>query len=119
MIAHMDPNCLFCKIIAGDEAADIVARDGDLVAFKDIFPRAPVHVLVVPEKHIPSAHDLDDSDGDLLTRCFSMARKVADEQGIAQGYRITTNIGPQGGQAIPHLHFHVLGGKQLGHVDGA
>lgn len=114
----MDPNCLFCKIVAGDEAAEIVAREGDIVAFKDKFPRAPVHVLVVPEQHIPSAHELDESQAELLVRCFSLARRLADENQIADGYRIATNIGRGGGQAIPHLHFHVLGGKQLGFVDG-
>ncbi|HEX2028637.1 MAG TPA: HIT domain-containing protein [Nitriliruptorales bacterium] len=111
--------CLFCRIVAGEEPAETVAGTDQLVVFRDKYPRAPVHVLVVPREHIGSAHDLGDDHGPLLAACFGMARQVADQEGIADGYRIATNIGSRGGQAIGHLHFHVLGGKQLGHVDGA
>lgn len=114
----MAEDCLFCRIVSGDESAELVTETDDLVAFRDKFPRAPVHVLVVPRRHIPSAHDLDPQDP-LLTECFRVAQEVADGEGISDGYRIATNIGSRGGQAIPHLHFHVLGGKQLGYVDGA
>ncbi|MBW3561153.1 MAG: histidine triad nucleotide-binding protein [Actinobacteria bacterium] len=114
----MADDCLFCSIIAGDQPADLVAEDDAVVAFHDKYPRAPVHVLVVTREHLPSADDLSASDADVLWDCFDLAQRVAAEQGIADGYRIVTNIGPEGGQAIPHLHFHVLGGKQLGHVDG-
>lgn len=112
-----DSECLFCQIVAGKTPSDQVASDGGVIAFRDIAPRAPVHVLVVPERHIGSAHELNDADADLLVGCFRLARTVAEQEGIADGYRITTNIGSRGGQAIPHLHFHVLGGRQLGHVD--
>jgi histidine triad (HIT) family protein len=93
--------------------------DERVIAFRDKFPRAPVHVLVVPREHIPSAHQLTDTHTDLLGHCFAVARQVADAEGIADGYRVATNIGREGGQAVPHLHFHVLGGKQLGFVDGS
>jgi histidine triad (HIT) family protein len=109
--------CLFCRITAGDAPGEVVAEDDHVVAFRDKFPRAPVHVLVTTRRHIPSAHDLDHDD-ELLSASFAMARRVAEQEGIADGYRVVTNIGPGGGQVIPHLHFHVLGGKQLGHVDG-
>lgn len=114
-----DDSCLFCGIVAGDEPADVVAEDEQLVAFRDKFPRAPVHVLVTPRRHVASAHELGDDDAGLLAGAFAMARRVAEQEGIADGYRVVTNIGEGGGQAISHLHFHVLGGKQLGHVDGA
>lgn len=110
-------DCLFCRIVAGDEPSETVAEDIDLVAFRDKFPRAPVHVLVVPRRHIDSAHDLGDDDSDLLAACFAMTRRVAEAEGIADAYRVATNVGRGGGQAIPHLHFHVLGGRQLLHID--
>lgn len=115
----MPDDCLFCRIVAGAEPATIVIADDDLVVFEDKFPAAPEHLLVVPRRHLGSAHDLTDADGDLLAACFAAARRVADERGIADGYRVATNVGARGGQAIGHVHFHVLGGKQLGPVDGA
>ncbi len=113
----MADDCLFCSIVAGDAEASVVARDEHAIAFHDIHPRAPVHVLVTPRRHVESAHDLSDEDDALLGACFGMARQVAEQEGIAHGYRVATNIGTTGGQAIPHLHFHVLGGRQLGHID--
>ncbi|MGH8900977.1 MAG: HIT domain-containing protein [Egibacteraceae bacterium] len=112
-------DCLFCRIAAGQVPSEQVATADGVIAFKDKFPRAPVHVLVVPVEHVGSAHDLDldGAHADLLARCFRLARLVADQQGIADGYRIATNIGRKGGQAIEHLHFHVIGGRQLGHID--
>ena len=110
-------DCLFCSIVAGDADATIVAEDDDVVAFRDIHPRAPVHVLVTPRRHVPSAHDLGPDDTELLASCFAMARQVAEQEGIADAYRVATNVGTGGGQMIPHLHFHVLGGRQLGHID--
>jgi histidine triad (HIT) family protein len=115
----MPADCLFCRIVAGDEPSEQVGADDGVIAFKDKFPQAPVHVLVVPERHIPSAHDLTEADAGLLSACFRLARRVAEADRIAGGYRVATNIGQRGGQAIPHLHFHVLGGRQLGHIDDA
>lgn len=110
-------DCLFCKIIAGEEPAEFVYRDDDIVAFRDKFPRAPVHVLVVPRRHTESAHALTDDDAGLLVDCFRVAREVAESEAVADGYRVATNIGSRGGQAIAHVHFHVLGGRQLAHID--
>lgn len=115
----MSDDCLFCAIMAGDAPSERVAEADGIVAFRDKFPLAPVHVLVTPVEHIPSAHALDDRHADLLNRCFRLARQIADDEGIADGYRVATNVGRKGGQAIAHLHFHVIGGRQLGHIDDA
>ena len=113
----MADDCLFCSIVTGEADATVVAQDDAVVAFRDIHPRAPVHVLVTPRRHIPSVHDLGDEDADLLASCFAMSRQVAEQEGIADGYRVATNVGTMGGQAISHLHFHVIGGRQLQHID--
>lgn len=112
-------DCLFCRIIAGDEPATFVVRRDDVVVFEDKFPRAPVHLLVVPTLHLGSAHELTDEHRDIVWTCVREAQAAAERAGIADGYRIVTNVGRGGGQMIDHLHWHVLGGKQLGHVDGA
>jgi histidine triad (HIT) family protein len=109
--------CLFCRIIAGDEESEMVAEGELVVAFRDKFPRAPVHVLVATRSHIDSAHELGPGDDALLGSAFEMIRHVATSEGIDGGYRVATNVGTGGGQAIPHLHFHVLGGRQLRHID--
>jgi histidine triad (HIT) family protein len=109
--------CLFCRIVAGEEPAVWVAQAELVVAFRDKFPRAPVHVLVVTRDHVPSVHELSPEHDPLLGEAFALAREIADSEGIAEGYRIATNVGQRGGQAIPHLHFHVLGGRQLLHID--
>ncbi|CAN5194005.1 MAG: histidine triad nucleotide-binding protein [Euzebyales bacterium] len=113
----MPTDCLFCRIVAGEVPSDQVHADDQVVVFRDIAPRAPVHVLVVPREHIPSLHDVDGSHDQLMLRALDVARQVAEAEGIADGYRLTTNIGTRGGQAIAHLHFHVLGGRQLAHID--
>jgi histidine triad (HIT) family protein len=113
----LSDGCLFCRIVAGEIPAERVAEADGVIAIRDIAPRAPVHVLLVPERHVPSADVLTKDDADLLASCFALARVVAHQEGTADGYRITTNVGERGGQSIPHLHFHVLGGRQLGHVD--
>jgi histidine triad (HIT) family protein len=112
-------DCLFCRIVAGEIPSERVAEGEGVIAFRDISPRAPVHVLVVPERHVGSADELTDDAEDLalLARCYRLAREVAHGEGTADGYRITTNIGEKGGQSVHHLHFHVLGGRQLGHID--
>lgn len=113
----MAEDCLFCAIIAGDEPAEIVREEPTAVAFEDKFPQAPVHVLVAPREHLASAHELTDEHAELLATCFRLAREVAEDHDTAEGYRIATNVGSGGGQAIDHLHFHVLGGRQLGGID--
>lgn len=112
----MDTDCLFCRIIAGELPSDEVGSNDVAIAFRDINPRAPIHDLVVSRRHVGSAHDLDQGDGDELAGIFSLIREVAVAEGIAEGYRVVTNIGPLGGQVIFHLHFHVLGGTQQGPV---
>lgn len=111
----MSETCLFCQIISGEMSSEPAGRRDDVIAIHDKFPRAPVHVLVMPEKHISSIHELDDTG--VLARCFELAREVAEQEGITDGYRVVTNVGTRGGQAIPHLHFHVIGGRQLGNID--
>jgi histidine triad (HIT) family protein len=104
-------DCLFCRILAGDLPADIVAEDDDTIAFRDINPVADTHVLVVPRRHVATLHDLDRDDDDLLGAMHAMARRVADQEGVADGYGVAINVGADGGQAVFHLHFHVVGGS--------
>lgn len=110
------PECIFCDIVNGRAEADVVMTSKHTVAFRDKFPRAPVHVLVTAREHIPSLHEIGPEHADLLVESFEVARDIADREGIGEGYRVATNIGTSGGQAIPHLHFHVIGGRQLGDV---
>ena len=108
-----DPDCLFCRIVAGEIPSDRVHEDDDVIAFRDIAPRAPTHVLVIPRRHIPDAHALTESDGPLLGHMFGVIRDLADGAGLASGYRVVTNIGPESGQTVQHLHFHMLGGRPM------
>ena len=106
---------LFEKIIAGDLPADFVYRDDQVVAFRDINPAAPVHVLIVPVKPIPTANDIDASDAGLVGHMFVVAGKIAAAEGIAEdGYRLIINCNEHGGQEVYHLHLHLLGGRPLG-----
>lgn len=106
-------DCLFCRIVADEVPSDRVFSDDDVIAFRDINPKAPTHVLVIPRRHIPDAHALTDADGDILGKLFAAARRVADDAGLEDGYRVVTNIGPESGQTVFHLHFHVLGGRPM------
>jgi histidine triad (HIT) family protein len=106
---------LFEKIIAGDLPADIVHRDDRVVAFRDIHPKAPVHVLIVPVKPIPTANDIADEDASVIGHMFCVARDIALAEGIADdGYRLIINCNADGGQEVYHLHLHLLGGRRLG-----
>ena len=112
MPVSSDPDCLFCKIVAGTIPATKLHEDELVVAFRDIAPRAPTHILIVPRDHIASAADLTDADAVLVGRIFAMAADIARSEGIAEGgYRIVTNVGEWGGQTVDHLHFHLLGGR--------
>lgn len=111
-------NCLFCRIAAGEIPADIVYRDDEVIAFKDINPQAPSHILVIPKRHIASMVDLTLEDGPLLAHLFVAAKDIAHELGLEQGYRFLTNVGPDAGQSVFHLHFHLLGGRKLGWPPG-
>lgn len=107
-----DPACLFCRIVAGDIPSTRVAEDDLAIAFRDIAPRAPTHVLVVPRDHIGSIADLTDEDAALSGHLLAMAAEIASAEGIADGgYRVVTNVGAWGGQSVDHLHFHVMGGR--------
>jgi len=110
----MPDDCIFCRIIKGEQAADIIFQDEEITAFHDKRPAAPVHILVVPNKHIPSANDAQVVDAELLGRLILRAGKIAEEQGVAErGYRLVINTGPEGGQSIYHLHLHLIAGVRL------
>lgn len=108
-------NCLFCKIIKGEIPADKVYEDSEFIAIKDINPQAPVHLLIIPKKHIPTVNDIEQVDELLIGKIYTVAGKLVKEFDIAQsGYRIIVNCNEDAGQVVFHLHFHVLGGKSLG-----
>lgn len=112
-------DCMFCRIARGEMPADVVFSDERVVAFRDINPVAPVHVLVVPRKHIPSVMELTAADAPILTAVFEACKRVAVEEGIAErGMRILTNVGEEAGQLVMHLHFHLLGGREIGWPPG-
>ena len=106
-------DCLFCKIAAREVDAEIVSESDHLVAFRDINPAASTHVLVVPRRHISSAGELGPEQGPLLGEMFQMMADIAEREGLEGGYRIVTNVGPEAGQSVPHLHFHLIGGRRL------
>ena len=109
----MTSDCLFCRIAAGEIPADIVAENERWVAFRDIQPQAPVHVLVIPRVHVESAADLE-THGDLAGELLKAAATVARAEGLdTDGFRIVTNVGERAGQSVMHLHFHVLGGRRM------
>ncbi len=106
--------CVFCQIVAGDLPGDIVYRDDEILAFRDVNPQAPVHLLVIPRKHIASLAQVGEEDVPLMGSLVGVANKLARQEGIAKsGYRLVINCGQQGGQLVPHLHLHLLGGRQL------
>ena len=109
-------DCLFCSIIAGDVPADFVHRDDHTVAFRDINPQAPVHVLVVPTRHIVNAGTVVAEDAEAVVGLLLVAKTVADAEGIGaedRGYRLAFNVGPDASNSVPHLHLHLLGGRSL------
>jgi histidine triad (HIT) family protein len=113
----MPIDCIFCKIVAGEIPARKVFEDDQVVAFHDINPQAPVHVLVIPKKHLASVNDVRAEDTPMLGHLFAAVQQVAREMGIAEsGYRLVANTGKDSGQVVHHLHFHVMGGRPLGHL---
>lgn len=107
-----DENCIFCRIAKGTIPADIVAESDDALAFRDVNPQSPTHLLIVPRRHVVSIEDATEADG--LGDLLLFAARIAREEGLAEkGYRIVINTGEDGGQTVDHLHFHVLGGRRL------
>ena len=108
-------DCLFCKIINGEIPSEKVYEDDYVYAFNDISPTAPVHVLIVPKKHISTLNDIEENDAELIGRIYLAAKKIAKEKGIAEdGYRVVTNCNKMAGQTVFHIHFHLIGGRELG-----
>jgi len=110
-------DCVFCKIAAKELPAEIVYEDDEIVAFKDINPAAPIHILIIPKKHIPTLTDLREEDAELIGRIHLAAGEVAKKLGVYDsGFRLVNNCKDDGGQVVYHLHFHLLGGKKFGGV---
>jgi len=112
-------DCLFCKILSGDIPAELVYESDTAVAFRDINPQAPTHVLVIPRKHIATINDLDQEDETIVGSLYTAAREIAAREGIAEdGYRAVMNCNEGAGQSVFHIHLHVIGGRQLGWPPG-
>ena len=109
----MAENCLFCKIIAGDIPSKKAFEDENILAFHDIAPQAPVHILVIPKQHIPSADGVNAENSAVVAKIFEAIPNIAKDAGLANGYRVITNCGDDACQSVKHLHFHIMGGKKL------
>ena len=107
-------DCLFCKIIAGEIPSTKVYEDDKILAFRDIAPQAPTHILVIPKEHIGGVDELNAENAAVVAHIFAKIAEIARGEGLADGYRVVSNIGEHGCQSVRHLHFHILGGKQLG-----
>lgn len=106
-------DCLFCRVVRRESPADIEYEDADVLAFKDIYPKAPVHVLIVPKRHIASVAAMEPGDAEVLGRCLLAARRIGEAKGFGErGYRVTVHCGPEGGQHVDHIHFHFLAGRR-------
>jgi len=109
--------CIFCKIVAGEVPSSNVYEDDQVLAFRDINPEAPVHILAIPKKHIAGLKDVSPEDRALIGHIMTVLKEIARDEGIEDsGYRVLTNCGPDSGQIVDHLHFHLLGGRQLGKI---
>ena len=106
-------NCLFCKIVAGSIPSTKVYEDETVLAFRDIAPMAPTHILVIPKTHIPSVDGVTLENSTVVAHIFEVIPQIAKAENLENGYRVVSNCGPDAGQTVPHLHFHILGGKQL------
>ena len=111
-------DCIFCKIVAGEISSKIVHQDDEVVAFRDVNPQAPVHLLVVPRRHVASLNDARSDDSALLGKVLLVAKDLAVREGVGQGYRVVNNCGSSAGQSVFHLHFHLLGGRAMGWPPG-
>lgn len=109
-----NPTCAFCRIVDGQAHAVVLHRDDTVLAFRDIQPVAPIHILIIPIRHLESLQDLGDSEKDLLDHMTAVARRLADQEGVAAtGYRLVVNTGADAGQSVLHLHMHMLAGRRL------
>ncbi len=116
---HMtDTSCIFCKIASREIPADVLRETDRVVAFRDLNPKAPTHLLLIPKEHIDSVVDIEDRHGDMLADVMQSAAHLARTEGLDDGWRIVTNVGPAAGQTVFHLHFHLLGGRQMGWPPG-
>ena len=106
-------NCLFCKIVAGVIPSTKVYEDETVLAFRDIAPQAPTHILVIPKNHIPSVDGITAENSAVVAHMFEVIPQIAKAEGLENGYRVVSNCGADAGQTVPHLHFHILGGRQL------
>jgi histidine triad (HIT) family protein len=112
-------DCIFCRIVTGEAPSETLYKDKQITAFRDSHPVAPTHVLVVPNRHIASVNDLTEADELLIGQMFTTVRKLAEQEGIDKsGYRLIVNTGPHGGQAVHHLHLHLIGGQRMRHPMG-
>ena len=109
----MSNDCIFCKIIKGELPSTVVYEDENVLAFRDIYPQAPVHILVIPKEHIDSTADINAENSHLVSKCFEAIKKIADDEGLGGNYRVITNTGADSGQTVFHIHFHLLGGKEF------
>ncbi len=113
-MAEEQAKCVFCRIVSGSLPGDIVHQDDEVVAFRDIHPIAPTHIIIVPRAHIASLNDAVEQNSALLGRLMLVGKRLAERENIAgRGYRLVVNCGPEGGQVVPHLHMHLLGGRRL------
>lgn len=109
----MKMDCVFCKIAAGEIPSNKAYEDEKVLAFYDLDPQAPVHILIIPREHIGSCADITPENSAIVAHIFEVAAKLAEEKGLSEGFRIVSNAGKDGGQTVPHLHFHLLGGRSM------
>jgi histidine triad (HIT) family protein len=120
MLAFMsaDPDCLFCKIVAGEIPADVVHQNETVIGFRDLTPQAPTHVLVIPRSHYPNAAELAQGEPATAAHLFDAAREIAASEGLGNGYRMVLNTGADANQTVFHVHMHLLGGRSMGWPPG-
>ncbi len=111
-------NCIFCKIVNKQIPSEIIYEDEKILMFKDLNPKAPVHVLVIPKEHITSANEITDTNCNIVAHIFKKIADIGTKLNLQKGFRIVNNCGENGGQSVNHLHFHVLGGRELGWPPG-
>ena len=112
-------DCLFCKFVSGEIQPNVVYEDDEVLAFRDVNPQAPIHILVIPKRHIATLNDLHEADAELIGKLYLTAQKVAKDEGIAEpGYRTLINCNPEAGQTVFHIHLHLLGGRPMGWPPG-